>query len=432
MRPRVRELCIVLAMSVVSRNIGLQTPVARFPDLGVGQRKLACSKNPDGCDRCRRENIVCHYSEQKPMGRPRKRQFAELPTLRPEQNHAGGEPESVSFFVDGFGYTYGTSTTQHFTAGQPPIFSALDDVFEDPVATALDSPSAWLLGDQTLLQGPPINFGNIDLGSADTTNIFSMNPVFQPPPTLSTPPSTEGEGPTPTSTSPCSCLSSIYLSLAALQQFPSDIVTALRTVRRAAAVAAQTIWCPRCGAVQVMITGPLIESFQNTMLLGMLLPIVAHGYHRLLDMVDKEANAAIAARQSKTFNLHDYGGLCGREVNSQDALPCVEKDLLYNIVDMPPVQWRTTVRALLRTDIYGHETTGFKYKGLKDLVSEMEYRQRVRHELIDAAEAAGTLDSRLLGHGFRHKPGACGDSDTQSCLQMIKMAKHAIDELLIA
>jgi len=63
----------------------------------------------------------------------------------------------------------------------------------------------------------------------------------------------------------------------------------------------------------------------------------------------------------------------------------------------------------------------------------MEYRQRVRHELIDAAEAAGTLDPRLLGHGFRPKPGkTCSDSDTPQCLQMIKMAKHAIDELLIA
>ncbi|KAK0392634.1 hypothetical protein NLU13_2129 [Sarocladium strictum] len=36
-------------------------------------RKLACSKEPDGCSRCRREGLRCHYSVQKPMGRPRKR-----------------------------------------------------------------------------------------------------------------------------------------------------------------------------------------------------------------------------------------------------------------------------------------------------------------------------------------------------------------------
>jgi hypothetical protein len=98
------------------------------------------------------------------------------------------------------------------------------------------------------------------------------------------------------------------------------------------------------------------------------------------------------------------------------------------------MQWRTTVRALLRIDIYGHESPGFKHKGLKDLVSELEYRQRVRHDLLDAAQAAGTLDNRLLGHGFNHNSGkkSCDENDTPQCMQMIKIAKHAIDQLLIA
>ncbi|KAI1485495.1 hypothetical protein F5X96DRAFT_330371 [Biscogniauxia mediterranea] len=36
-------------------------------------RKLACTKEPEGCLRCKREGIPCHYSPQKQMGRPRKR-----------------------------------------------------------------------------------------------------------------------------------------------------------------------------------------------------------------------------------------------------------------------------------------------------------------------------------------------------------------------
>ncbi|KAJ2968190.1 hypothetical protein NQ176_g9301 [Zarea fungicola] len=40
-------------------------------------RKLACSKEADGCSRCRREGIACYYSPQKPMGRPRKHRSAE-------------------------------------------------------------------------------------------------------------------------------------------------------------------------------------------------------------------------------------------------------------------------------------------------------------------------------------------------------------------
>lgn len=38
----------------------------------TGSRKLACSKEPGGCARCTKEGVVCHYSPQKPMGRPRK------------------------------------------------------------------------------------------------------------------------------------------------------------------------------------------------------------------------------------------------------------------------------------------------------------------------------------------------------------------------
>ncbi|KAK4230574.1 hypothetical protein QBC38DRAFT_469102 [Podospora fimiseda] len=40
-------------------------------------RKLACSKELEGCARCKREGIQCVYSPQKQMGRPRKRAHVE-------------------------------------------------------------------------------------------------------------------------------------------------------------------------------------------------------------------------------------------------------------------------------------------------------------------------------------------------------------------
>ena len=372
------------------------------------------------------------------MGRPRKRRFVEasMQDQAPEQIHISQEPEPSSYLLDSFEYVDEALDVQYSTTGQPVVSSSLDDAFKDPVTRIRNSPVTWLLPDQALFQGPPINFGDVSFGPRESNSVPPLDPIFHLSPVLPSPPSTDSERATPTNTSPCSCLSSIYLSLAALQQLPSDIAGALKTVRRAAAVAAKTIWCPQCGAVLLTTTTPLIESFQNTMLLGTLLPIVAHGYQTLLSMVDDETNAAIAGHETKSFNLHDYGGICGRDVNSADAadsMSCIDSELLFNTVDMPPIQWRTTVRALLRVDIYGHESPGFKHKGLKDLVGEMEYRQRVRHELIDAAQAAGTLDSRLLGHGFHHKSGkkSC-DPETPQCLQMIKMAKQAIDHLLIA
>jgi len=40
----------------------------------IGGRKLKCSGDFPQCFRCRTHDLVCHYSVQKPMGRPRKRQ----------------------------------------------------------------------------------------------------------------------------------------------------------------------------------------------------------------------------------------------------------------------------------------------------------------------------------------------------------------------
>lgn len=40
----------------------------------AGKRKLRCSGENTGCCRCLKQNLVCHYSEQKQMGRPRKKQ----------------------------------------------------------------------------------------------------------------------------------------------------------------------------------------------------------------------------------------------------------------------------------------------------------------------------------------------------------------------
>ncbi|OCT54000.1 hypothetical protein CLCR_09975 [Cladophialophora carrionii] len=38
------------------------------------KRKLKCSGDPTGCERCVKQKLTCHYSAQKQMGRPRKRQ----------------------------------------------------------------------------------------------------------------------------------------------------------------------------------------------------------------------------------------------------------------------------------------------------------------------------------------------------------------------
>ena len=397
-------------------------------DQTEGARKLACSKDPDGCERCKRENIVCHYSEQKPMGRPRKRQFIDTKEQTTE-NATQDLPQDLGLlplFIDD-AYNDAAIAEPYFTNGQPANYQPMDG--PELQATKTDNGrGAWHFGDREIMAGPPINFGDIDFNSGE--NIPSLDvPQLS---TNSNPSITDSENSPPqTQTGPCSCLASMYLALASLQQFPSDIVSALKTVRGAAATAAQSIWCPQCGAVVLDNPNPPIEAFQNTMLLGTVLPIIANGYARLLKMIDDETDAAVAAGQTKTFRFHDYGGLCGKQQTVLEAMTCVEKEMAFNAVEMPPVQWRTTVRALLRVDIYGHEQPGFHHKGLKDLVAEMEFRQQTRHDMLDAEMAAGNLNMTYLGHG-QIGDKACLGEKTRGCLEILKMAKIAIDSLVIA
>lgn len=148
-------------------------------------------------------------------------------------------------------------------------------------------------------------------------------------------------------------------------------MTALRTVRGGAATASECIWCPQCGAIAVDEATPPIELFQNTMLLGTMIPVVANGYARLLQKIDEETEIAIAAGQTKTFRFEDYGGFFGNEERVRLMGNCDIGGLSFKGVEMPAQQWRTTVRALLRLDVYGHEQNGFKHKGLKDLITEL-------------------------------------------------------------
>jgi hypothetical protein len=113
-------------------------------------------------------------------------------------------------------------------------------------------------------------------------------------------------------------------------------------------------------------------------------------------------------------------------------MTCVEKEMFFNAVEMPAHQWRTTVRALLRVDIYGHEQEGFKHRGLKDLVTQMESRQRSRHEALDGHMGAGTMEHGMFGQKLCLGEQAHNGDKAFTCLQILNMAKTAIDSLVIA
>jgi hypothetical protein len=113
---------------------------------------------------------------------------------------------------------------------------------------------------------------------------------------------------------PCSCLATMYLALSSLQEFPSEVSIALRAVQAAANTAQAALRCAQCGRCEAAPGKSFIEAFQNTMLLGTLLPIIVNCYQRLLEMIDYEANLAKAAGCQMLFNVSHDNDLCGRSV----------------------------------------------------------------------------------------------------------------------
>lgn len=386
------------------------------------------------------------------MGRPRKRQFIETIRDEPPNTQSNLEPllddgTLLPFFGDEL-YTFDDNdfTEPYYTNSN---FNGFDAAQQFPQSLPLDTPhplgasnvdngrNIWHFGNGNMPGPTPIGFDNMNmekLGEMQPEANQEAELSMGSNPSSSSP--SGSDGPFPISGDKCSCLSSMYLSLSALQQFPSEIDEALKVVRGASIVASKAIWCPSCGAIALISPTPPIEAFQNTMLIGTILPIIANGYGRLLKMVDEATAEAIAKGQTKIFRYLEYGGLCEHQRPINEAVECIGNALPITDREMQPAEWRTTVRALLRADIYGHDQPGFKYKGLRDLISEMEQRQNARHNILDAQVAAGV---RSLEHD--HFPDLnvadstvrqCYGERTRGCLEILKMAKMAVDSIVIA
>ena len=354
------------------------------------------------------------------MGRPRKRQCS------------GETKENTAEFNIGLPEFPELSTLPYSTGTFPldPYIGVSDLPFtntsyEQPLVFPEEAPATelFIVDDSRAM----FQFGNefnmpIDFG-VDDTNLD--DPSLSATSSDSTPHDVSvekhhhlfaGDKPSPSVPGPpCTCLATMYLAMSSLQEFPTVLETALATVRAAANTAQAAIRCETCGTPAVTDMHAPIETFQNTMLLGTILPIIVNGYKRLLVMVDEEAEIARAAGTKKIFSMKVYGGLA----RSEDSLCAVARHLEMSV--MEPTEWRVAIRGLLRADVYGLEgvTTG-----LKGIISEVEERQRRRHGQLD------DLKAKLLGHETEHRQ-CLGEKD-MLCLRILDTAKYAINSLVIA
>ncbi|KAI1266104.1 hypothetical protein F5Y18DRAFT_37218 [Xylariaceae sp. FL1019] len=410
-------------------------------------RKLACTKEPDGCSRCKRENIACHYSAQKPMGRPRKRPREE--------------------------------TDERPLAAAPPAKTVMSELPPDTQDPGMDFINL-LLGDDFVWSQPPpeqqqpvpevtehakpngqaalnfgsnlgdVNFDPLPVESFTDTNIdpalfTTPAPAADQLPALS-PNSNNASSPesVSTSTSPalsCPCSSKLFTALHSMQRLSTEVEPAVREARLAAKVAYECVTCPICSfnmdlpTHDAQSTATMMHHFQNMMLLATLIPSIVSAYSRILGVVDEEARCAVAERRQIVFKLPALGGVWGG-LGGKGLDPCGAIDQ-YNYREMEPVVWRLAVRALLKVDVYGisgsctqPEKSGLVvdpfHLGLKDIVLQMENNSKARHAMMDALINTGLWEPPTCGFLGYNQPG-----QPPQCQRIIHIARSSVETLVI-
>lgn len=309
------------------------------------------------------------------------------------------------------------------------------------------------------LLGPQVPTPNNDPGNGwPSSSLSFLNPSSSSQSQGPTTPSNLQRLPPPTPTPPpppasppttCSCLATLYLSLDSLARLPASLHSALRAARAASRAAHDTMRCPACCATPPPSReAPVrLSGFQNMMVLGALLPSIADAYHRILALVDAETARAVRARAGgMPFSLGQLGGLWGSGGDGGADVACGAAAAAYEGRTLPPAEWRLTLRALLKVDVYGFDgreggpagkgaggstgrRPGFRRLGLRDLVAQMDERSRARHAEIDALIDAGVPPPR--GPGLM-RAAHTGEGREPPCRRIVAMAREAVESLVIA
>ncbi|KAF8461881.1 hypothetical protein BDZ91DRAFT_366119 [Kalaharituber pfeilii] len=275
-------------------------------------RKLKCSGNRRGCDRCIRDRVSCYYSAQKRMGRPRKLRYPTLPEQKPappaQLSNPYVTPEPV---MPHFKDIYFNIATENYLepewldslgefsippadAHSPPVYEldwTLRDHLNNPpndshcITTAYEigqiiapvpiAPvSSHLLAPHTPEMHPHVSAPRIHISTTSTNSSTSFDLPSPPftalahmlgnsPPLPPVPPaSTAGSSPNtnlsmdpfgnPSPQPSCDCIFNFFLSITLfkthLTKTPIPFQSAMSTSRSAIATASQSLQCPSCKA----------------------------------------------------------------------------------------------------------------------------------------------------------------------------------------
>lgn len=349
---------------------------------------------------------MCHYSIQRPMGRPRKRRRDEPSNAEITKELSARTDSAVGLNIDIM--SAGTGEGQHLPQDTPFGVSAFEE---------LDSSLANvnLLPDLDGFQAEGVNpFTGLHTSGSQIEDIqWTQSPLpvptdgqlnQNPAPAL---PNGNGQSapfltsPTTSSDYGCQCITSMYATLSSFQSLPpSSFPYSMGKLTAATTVARDALRCQHC-------PNSYATALQNMMSLCTLLPLIAHEYGKLLQHIDERSakGGSISFRMGENSfdQLHLHSGT-------------IDCPMAFDM-DFSAAEWRAMARKVIRRKVLGGSDLDLSLLGL---VEELEIRQRGWHANPPLAE---------FRHGLSCMEYHCPSDEKHTCLQMISRARAAIQAL---
>lgn len=313
----------------------------------AGQRKLKCSGEPNGCSRCIRENVTCHYSLQKPMGRPRKRR----------RDNADHDPVDAEDGID----------AQPMPELDPALGGDFPDFPQDAVFAAVDSSDSTLgfdfnldelpadLFDPSALDAKELSVDQMQAPLAHANGSASIDPAPYPTPLGST------------DSAKCFCLSTMFLATSELHKDNPgvDFPFKLGPLKTALNKTDDLMHCEVCPHQMHTLR-------ENTLLVITLLNSIAASFDKLLRDVDAEA-VELASRGLKK-HLRIGLGLTPQNVHLHTGGPDCPMGM---DVELAPQEWRSLAFRSIKDEVFHR---GNRKTTLEGLLNQLVARQEAWHE----------------------------------------------------
>lgn len=166
----------------------------------------------------------------------------------------------------------------------------------------------------------------------------------------------------PAISAPCSCLKELYAMLALFQSLPAPSFPSSRgPLLKATSLCRAVVRCPMCPQ-------DYPSALQNLMLLTTLLPLVVHGYAKLLQHIHEQAAQGCAMM----FRVGDSSQAAAHLHTGTPDCP-----MGFNI-ELDSDEWSAMARKVVKQDVYGNAQ---KVDCLLGVVEELEQRQHIWHVL---------------------------------------------------